>query len=259
MFRFPLAALVLFLTINLAAQDDIRSKIEAELPRTSYEATPTPPASSLMPAGPTTAIEFVEETHDFGTVTEGEIVTHVFTFTNTGDEPLIITNARGSCGCTVPEYPVRPIRPGETASLTVEFNSRNKFGNRNQKVTITANTEPRQTFLYLTGYISRSLEEDMSIDAELETPEEESSLDCFLIYPNPTADQLKIEVTEENLGQTASVSIYSRTGQLMAERRVEAIRGPIEFEVAHYPAGDYVAQVQIGNRPPESRCFLVSR
>lgn len=54
-----------------------------------------------VPTGPTTIVEFEEATHDFGTIKEGEIVTHVFTFTNTGDEVLFLTNVKGSCGCTI--------------------------------------------------------------------------------------------------------------------------------------------------------------
>jgi hypothetical protein len=112
--------------------------------------TPTQPA---VPAGPTTTMTFAETTYDFGTVTEGEMVTHTYNFTNTGDEPLILSDAKGSCGCTVPRWPREPIAPGQSAEITVEFNSKAKKGKRNQKVTITANTNPPQTFIYLTGTV----------------------------------------------------------------------------------------------------------
>ncbi len=105
------------------------------------------------PAGPTTSVEFKESTFDFGKVDEGEKVSHTYAFSNTGKEPLIISNAKGSCGCTVPKWPKEPIPPGGTGEVTVEFNSKNKKGKRNQKVTLTANTEPAQTFIYLTGEV----------------------------------------------------------------------------------------------------------
>lgn len=109
--------------------------------------------SPNTPAGPTTVMEFEEQRFNFGTVTEGEKVSHTYTFTNTGDEPLILSNARGSCGCTVPKWPREPIAPGESAEMVVEFNTANKRGNRSQKVTITANTNPPETFIYLEGQV----------------------------------------------------------------------------------------------------------
>ena len=61
---------------------------------------------------------------------------------------------RGSCGCTVPQWPREPIPVGESNSITVEFNSKGKKGPRNQKVTITANTNPPQTFVALVGEVN---------------------------------------------------------------------------------------------------------
>lgn len=110
-------------------------------------------AKPAVPAGPTTVMEFAESTFDFGKVDEGEKVSHTYAFTNTGKEPLIISNAKGSCGCTVPKWPKEPIAPGGKGEVTVEFNSKNKKGKRNQKVTLTANTEPAQSFIYLTGEV----------------------------------------------------------------------------------------------------------
>lgn len=98
-------------------------------------------------------MEFNETTFDFGTVQDGEMVSHTYKFKNTGSEPLILSDAKGSCGCTVPKWPREPIAPGANGEITVEFNSKGKGGKRNQKVTITANTNPPQTFIYLTGEV----------------------------------------------------------------------------------------------------------
>lgn len=110
--------------------------------------------AAAVPSGPTTVMEFSETEFDFGTVDEGEKVSHTYNFKNTGAEPLILSNAKGSCGCTVPKWPKEPIAPGESGVITVEFNSKNKKGKRNQKVTITANTDPAQTFIYLKGEVN---------------------------------------------------------------------------------------------------------
>ncbi len=106
-----------------------------------------------VPAGPTTTIEFEETTYDFGTIKQGEKASHVFKFRNTGNEPLIISNAKATCGCTVPHWPKDPIAPGETGEIEVVFNSKGKSNKQNKKVTITANTNPPQSFVYLTGFV----------------------------------------------------------------------------------------------------------
>ena len=137
-------------TGNDDVTDAARNTIQTEAPTT----TPNQP-NVAVPAGPITTLAFADNgTYDFGTVTEGEIVTHTFSFTNTGSEPLIISDAKGSCGCTVPSKPTAPIAPGEDGEITVQFNSKNKPGPRNQKVTITANTNPAQSFIYLKGEVN---------------------------------------------------------------------------------------------------------
>lgn len=127
--------------------------------------TPTPTANPMgdnepaVPAGPITTLKFEETEYDFGTVMEGEKVVHDYAFTNTGDEPLIISNAKGSCGCTVPDWPREPIAPGESAVIKVQFDSKNKgkVGGalQSKRVTITANTDPVNTYLTIKGKVDK--------------------------------------------------------------------------------------------------------
>ncbi len=86
--------------------------------------------------------EFKQKVFDFGTVKEGEVVEHDYVFTNVGKTPLVISNAQGSCGCTVPEFPKEPIAPGADGKIKVKFNSEGKGGNVEKEVTLTANTYP---------------------------------------------------------------------------------------------------------------------
>ena len=150
---FALAAVALITSCqqgNNDVRDAAREEIQtANQPAPIQDAVQTP----TIPAGPTTVMTFAEDRFNFGTVTDGEKVSHTYTFTNTGDEPLILSNARGSCGCTVPKWPRQPIQPGESSEITVEFNTKNKKGQRSQKVTITANTNPPETFIYLDGTV----------------------------------------------------------------------------------------------------------
>lgn len=83
-------------------------------------------------------IEFNKETHDYGTIKNGADGSCVFEFKNTGDSPLIISNAKGSCGCTVPEWPKEPIAPGAKGSIKVKYDTM-RTGEINKSVTITSN------------------------------------------------------------------------------------------------------------------------
>ena len=84
------------------------------------------------------AISFDKEVHDYGTIKYGADGECVFEFTNTGSVPLIISDAQGSCGCTVPSWPKKPIAPGETAQIVVNYKT-TRVGAINKSVTITSN------------------------------------------------------------------------------------------------------------------------
>lgn len=100
------------------------------------------------------AIDFGGETvYDFGSITQGEKVTHSFSFTNTGDAELVIVSAKGSCGCTVPQWPKEPVPVGGTAMIDVVFNSDGKKGVQNKKVSIVANTNPSTSVVVLKGEV----------------------------------------------------------------------------------------------------------
>ncbi len=90
---------------------------------------------------PKTTISFQETKHDFGTITEGEVVTHAYKFTNSGTHPLIITDAVASCGCTVPSYPKEPVPPGGTGEIVVSFNSKGRPGHQQKNVMIYSNAQ----------------------------------------------------------------------------------------------------------------------
>jgi hypothetical protein len=92
-----------------------------------------------------TVITFDKSEHDFGTIKQGDQVECTFKISNNGQEPLIIEEAHGSCGCTVPDYPKDPIPAGQSRDMKVKFNSAGKKGKQSKTVMITANTEPIQS------------------------------------------------------------------------------------------------------------------
>lgn len=83
-------------------------------------------------------IDFEKEVHDYGTIKYDANGQCSFNFKNTGNAPLIISDAKGSCGCTVPSYPKEPIQPGQTATITVKYDTK-RPGAINKSVTITSN------------------------------------------------------------------------------------------------------------------------
>ncbi len=97
---------------------------------------------------------FTETEFDFGTVTEGDILKHSFSFTNTGNAPLLIVNAKGSCGCTVSEWPKEPIPPGVTKEMIVTFNTNGRTNIQNKQITITANTASGKEILKIKAMVT---------------------------------------------------------------------------------------------------------
>lgn len=102
------------------------------------------------------SIQFDKETHDYGTIKNGADGTCEFKFTNTGKEPLLITNARGSCGCTVPDWPKEAIEPGKSSSIKVSYDTK-RTGGINKNVTLTiqnlAKDKTSTKMLYIKGTV----------------------------------------------------------------------------------------------------------
>ncbi len=101
-------------------------------------------------AGVQSVISFATEKHDFGTIPQGIPVTHNFSFTNTGKEPLVIKSATGSCGCTVPEYTQEAIAPGGKGNVKVTYNAA-ALGVINRTVTVATNSATTPTIVLTIG------------------------------------------------------------------------------------------------------------
>ena len=116
-------------------------------------ATPTA-APAAKPEGPLPVAEWASVEHDFGTINEGEKVTYVYEFKNTGAVPLIIETVRPSCGCTAPNWSKEPIPVGGTGEVEVVFDSKGKPNAQNKTVTVTANTWPQSTVLRFKTFVT---------------------------------------------------------------------------------------------------------
>ena len=109
-------------------------------------------AKAQVANSPQAEMTFKEEVHDYGEVKQGANGDCEFKFTNTGTAPLIISDAKGSCQCTVPDWPKAPIKPGESATIKVHYNT-NRPGPINKTVTITANIEGGTKVLRIKGNV----------------------------------------------------------------------------------------------------------
>jgi hypothetical protein len=104
-------------------------------------------------------VKFDRTVHDFGTVNDGDVIETTFTLTNVGKSALVITDAKTTCGCTVPSWPKdKPIQPGETAEIKVKFNTAGKGGGRQSKdVTLFTNTAVGREVVKLKGIVNRKV------------------------------------------------------------------------------------------------------
>ncbi|HMP98220.1 MAG TPA: DUF1573 domain-containing protein [Cyclobacteriaceae bacterium] len=108
-------------------------------------------APEQKPTGP--FMKFEKTSHDFGDISHGDKVTHIFKFTNTGNEPVIITNIAVQCGCTAPKWPRDPVPPGASADIVISFDSTGKSGKQNKVVTIISNASNQNNTLTITTNI----------------------------------------------------------------------------------------------------------
>ncbi|MDH5597975.1 MAG: DUF1573 domain-containing protein [Cyclobacteriaceae bacterium] len=130
---------------------------ELENPAANNPSAPVQTAQpEEKPEGPLPAFQFETTEHDFGTINQGDVVEYTFKFTNTGEAPLIIQSAVGSCGCTVPSWPKEPIPVGGSSEVTAKFDSKGKAGTQNKTITITANTWPKKTTLLVKSQVLAS-------------------------------------------------------------------------------------------------------
>jgi hypothetical protein len=113
----------------------------------------TKPAPAPKVDGPVLTLE--TSTHDFGNITQGDVVERVFKFKNTGNQPLIITNIQTSCGCTTPVWPRDPIMPGGSGEIKVGFNSAGKMNKQTKTLPILSNSVNDASITFTTTVLAK--------------------------------------------------------------------------------------------------------
>lgn len=155
-----MASVVLLVAVGCSNRDSEKKiaqlesrlqELEGKKPAPGIQTTPTvtpeTPAAEEKPTGPLPTVEFDKIDHDFGTIKEGDVVEYTYKFKNTGEAPLIIQGAQGSCGCTVSDWTKEAVAVGGTGFVKAKFDSNGKQNTQNKTVTVTANTWPKQTVL----------------------------------------------------------------------------------------------------------------
>lgn len=138
-------SIMTFAVFMLSAQE---KPVAPTNPNTS--ATPAAPAAVDNPNAP--VITFEKTVHNYGTIPFNGDGKCEFSFTNTGKEPLILTNVKSSCGCTVPQWPRQPILPGQSEIIKVEYKT-NRVGKINKTVTVMSNAKTPNVVLRIEGQV----------------------------------------------------------------------------------------------------------
>ncbi|MCS6916845.1 MAG: DUF1573 domain-containing protein [Chitinophagales bacterium] len=141
----------LFLAVSLT----VEAQNQPAATQPTQAITPTATGANNPNAG---EFKFQEETYDFGKIPKGIPVTHDFTFTNVGKEPIIISNVQASCGCTTPSWPKEPILPGKTGAIKVQYNAASP-GSFNKSITIMSNSKTPTKVLYVKGTVEAQVEQ----------------------------------------------------------------------------------------------------
>lgn len=144
----------LFLCLMAAGMLAACSQSNSQSNNSANQGQPASGNAAAVSSANAPVMKFENGSHDFGKITQGDVVHYNFKFTNTGKTPLIISNATASCGCTTPEYPHEPIKPGSDGVIKVTFNSAGKNGVQDKQITITANTNPADNIVHLIGEVT---------------------------------------------------------------------------------------------------------
>ena len=112
------------------------------------------PAAAPTTTAPETTIKFKTETHDFGTLQEGDPAEAEFVFTNTGKKPLIIQNVQPGCGCTTPFWSKDPVAPGKTGIIKASYGTKERVGSFNKNITVTSNAGTN--LIYIKGTVEKA-------------------------------------------------------------------------------------------------------
>jgi hypothetical protein len=157
-------------------------------------------------------IEFERTVHDFGEIVEGSIAKHEFVFTNTGNQPLVITSVRASCGCTAPTWTSEPVLPGQKGVIGAGYYSQGRPGVFNKSITVISNAETQHVQIFIKGEVKRDV-------ATAYTPEQMNN------SPKIALAQAIVTVGKVEKGQKIPINI-TVSNQGFDDLRIDGVRSP---------------------------------
>lgn len=184
--------------------------------------------------------QFEEEMHNFETIKEGDRAVHEFKFTNVGDQPIVISQVKASCGCTTPFWTKEPVMPGDQGSVKASYNSRGRPGNFHKSITITSNSSTPTKVLQIKGMVEREppkpkyTEEELAASPVLTIDKSEYNLGTVEIGQN-----IVKKITVENTGKSELTinSLRSKCNCVSFLKSPKAIPagGSESFEFSYIP------------------------
>ncbi len=151
-FTLTIATILLCVLVSFSqTSKDKAGKKPAPAKATTVTPVVTPAVTTPVTTQPD--LLFEADSHDFGSIPEGTQATFEFKFTNTGKEPLIISNVQASCGCTTPKWSNEPIAPGKTGTITASYNSSGRPGPFTKSITVTSNAISSPKVLTINGVV----------------------------------------------------------------------------------------------------------
>jgi hypothetical protein len=138
---------ILFFSCDSQSKDN-QETLSSDLVNNPISADDNAPVTDGLPV-----FSVSQNVHDFGTIIQGEKVSHIYKFKNTGKSDLIVSSVRASCGCTVPTYSKDPVKPGGEGEIEIVFDSSGRLGRQHKTITVLTNSQPNSVELSFTAEV----------------------------------------------------------------------------------------------------------
>ncbi len=158
------------LCLSIGAVATVKAQDNKPVPPPPPPVPAAQPAVAPAPDPDAGEFKFKEETHDYGEVPEGPLAETDFEFKNVGKKPIIISEAHGSCGCTVPNWPKDPILPGKKGVIHVSYNTQGRQGPIMKDVTINSNAKQSPMVLHIRGNVKPKPVDQTIVPAQVPAP-----------------------------------------------------------------------------------------
>ena len=203
-------------------------------------------------------IDFDEKRHNFGTLAEGPAASFVFSFTNSGDAPLVLSDVKASCGCTTPRWTAQPIAPGETGEIEVKYATKGRPGRFTKTVQVFTNAAEPLQLLYIEGEVAPK-------NAPPKKPAFHLPSDSVYVGSVVAGTRTPVKVQIENKGEEAMIlrSAWSACNCVQLAKPIWVAAGAtaeaeLLLNLTHVSDQKQVLQVMLDTNDPKSISQMLS-